>query len=171
MKNPEFGDIIITNNGKRWVCADVKTIREKVRVNPDAKYFNNAIKAYAADLKEFSFMTWKSVDSTEDSWDYRIKEVISSTKRRADADLIVAWADGATIQARVVDNNGKQVWVDVDPKWYDGREYRIKPADEIKIVEIRRDLTRTTRNAVSDGNHLEITFDADSGIIKSVKII
>lgn len=128
MKTPEFGDIIVTNNDERWICADSHTIFEKVSANPDIKYKQDPIKAYSADLAKFSFMTWKSVDSAEDSWKYRIKEVISK-KGRPHADIIKAWADGAEIEWF---NHRTGVWeFIVDPSWREDDKYRIKTTKEL----------------------------------------
>lgn len=38
------------------------------------------------------------------------------------ADLIIDWANGAEIQVK---DDGK--WVDIEPSWMKGKEYRIKP--------------------------------------------
>ncbi len=39
-------------------------------------------------------------------------------------DMIVAWAEGKTIQSRL--NNGDP-WVDCSPAWHPSSEYRVKP--------------------------------------------
>lgn len=128
MKTPEFGDIIVTNNDERWICADSQTIFEKVGSTPDVIHKQVPIKAYSADLEKFSFMVWKSVDSTEESWEYRIKEVISK-KGRPHADLIKVWADGADIEFF---NPITEKWEFVShPSWRKDDNYRIKTTREL----------------------------------------
>jgi len=52
------------------------------------------------------------------------------------ADLIHAWADGAEIQYRIANKNGKGSWIDDDcPTWFDEElEYRIKPEEKKPVV-------------------------------------
>ena len=128
MKTPEFGDIIVTNNDKRWICADSQTIFEKVGSNPDVAFKQYPIKAYSADLEKFSFLVQMSVDSTEKSWEYRIKEVISK-KSRPHADIIKAWADGAEIEwYDPMTNEWKFIG---HPTWREDTKYRIKTTKEL----------------------------------------
>lgn len=47
MKTPEIGDIIVTRNGERWICATSETIREKTGVDLSIHYAEEyPIKAY-----------------------------------------------------------------------------------------------------------------------------
>lgn len=43
------------------------------------------------------------------------------------AEVIKAWADGATVQVK----NNNEVWQDTCPLWSEFREYRIKPAEKV----------------------------------------
>lgn len=50
------------------------------------------------------------------------------------ADLIHAWADGAKIQYF---SKKRDKWVTVNnPKWKEGKDYRIKPADVTPRIEL-----------------------------------
>ena len=155
MKTPEFGDIIVTNNDRRWVCADSNTIIEKVGSDPMKGYAEDPIKAYSADLTAFSFMTWKSVDSSaKESWGYRIKEVIPAPKKgRPHADIIKAWADGADIEWY---DRGTEKWITVSgkPSWREDDEYRIKTTREL-VCNINSD---GEISSVGSGN-LSLTFN------------
>lgn len=70
MKTPELGDVIVTRNGMRWICATSETIREKVGADPDIHYADDPIKAYNVD--EDSFIAWTG----DETGDYAIVEVI-----------------------------------------------------------------------------------------------
>lgn len=159
MKTPEFGDIIVTNNDERWICADSQTIFEKVGSTPDVLHKQVPIKAYSADLEKFSFMVWKSVDSTEESWEYRIKEVISK-KGRPHADLIKAWADGAEIEWYDPMTNGWKCIV--YPTWREDTKYRIMTTREL-VCHINSDGEIIS---VGSGN-LSLTFNNNGELISA----
>ncbi len=162
MKIPELGDIIVTNNDERWVCADSQTIFEKVGSTPDVIYKQVPIKAYSADLEKFSFMVWKSVDSTEESWEYRIKEVISK-KGRPHADIIKAWADGADIEWY---DPGTKKWTPISgPTWREDNKYRIKTTKDL-VCHINSDGEIIS---VGSGN-LSLTFN-NLGELISAEVI
>ena len=152
MKNPEFGDIIVTNNDHRWICADIQTIREKVGAYPAPIYAKAAIKAYSADMG-IGFMVWDSVDSTEVSWAYQIKEVIPPAKnKRPHADIIKAWADGADVEQF---NPITEKWEFVSyPSWREEAKYRIKTTREL-VCHINPD---GEISSVGSGN-LALTFN------------
>ena len=159
MKTPEFGDIIVTNNDERWICADSQTIFEKVGSTPDVIYKQYPIKAYSADLEKFSFMVWKSVDTAEESWEYRIKEVISK-KGRPHADIIKAWADGAEIEWYDPMTNGWKFIV--YPTWREDTKYRIKTTREL-VCHINSDGEIIS---VGSGN-LSLTFNNNGELISA----
>lgn len=80
----------------------------------------------------------------------------TSIKPRKHAELIKAWADGKDIQYK----NNTDIWVNVDhPLWGPETEYRVKPKPDV----------------VKYGNvynyPIEILFDGDTGVPKSVKLI
>ena len=162
MKTPEFGDIIITNNDERWICADSQTIFEKVGSTPNVIYKQYPIKAYSADLEKFSFMVWKSVDSAEESWKYRIKEVISK-KGRPHTDIIKAWADGADVE-KFIPLTEKWVFVS-QPSWREEVKYRIKTTKEL-VCHINSDGEIVS---VGSGN-LSLTFN-NLGELISAEVI
>ena len=171
MKNPEFGDVIVTNNGKRWVCADSKTILEKVGVDPDVGYYKSAIKAYSVELEKNTFMVWDSVDSTEESWGYQIKEVIPAKTihqqiqktPRMHSELIKAWADGADVEWY---DPGTKKWTPISgPTWREDAEYRIKTTTEF-VCHINSD-----GEIISfDSGNLSLTFN-NLGELISAEVI
>ena len=91
------------------------------------------------------------------------------------ADLIKAWADGAEIQIK---QGGW--WFDIkDPGWYTCEEYRIKrePMPDVVIyseLQARTELGLAIGlNRIKDmpSNNVKITFDGETGKLKSVEII
>lgn len=94
------------------------------------------------------------------------------------AELIKAWADGAVIEQRFTDRNfNYNNWESVkNPIWHDcGCEYRIKPEpkpDVIRYVtcDVRfggYDVTPSKH----DGDNLKLTFDGETGKLKSAEVI
>lgn len=86
------------------------------------------------------------------------------------AELIKAWADGATIQAFV----DGQWMTKSTPQWLIDTEYRIKP-EPIKI-----DYTRLYKVGVDgevfqsscwEGWDLKLTFDGETGELKSAEVL
>ena len=155
MKIPEIGDIIVTRNGKRWICATSATIREKTGLDPDIRYADNPIKAYSVD--ERYFIAWSGNETCGD--DVAIVEVIPAAtvrpqdrqKPRKHSELIKAWADGADIEWF---NHRTGVWeFIVDPTWW-GDEYRIKTTREL-VCRINSD---GEISSVGSGN-LSLTFN------------
>ena len=137
MKIPELGDMIVTRNGMRWVCATSETIREKVGANPDTFYADVPIKAYS--VVEDSFNVW----SGDETGDYAIVEVIpadvvaktvrpqTQQKPRKHSELIKAWADGADVEWY---DPGTKKWTPISgPTWLEDAEYRIKTTRELML--------------------------------------
>ena len=132
MKTPELGDVIVTRNGMRWICATSETIREKVGADPDIHYADDPIKAYNVD--EDSFIAWTG----DETGDYAIVEVIPAKtvrpqvhqKPRMHSELIKAWADGAEIEGY---EPGTEKWIPISgtPSWWKDEEYRIKTTREL----------------------------------------
>ena len=158
MKTPEIGDVIVTRNGMRWICATCETIREKVGVDLNCGFHEYAIypiKAYNVDEK--SFNVWAGIETCDD--DDAIVEVIPAKpvrpevpqKPRKHSELIKAWADGADIEWF---NHRNGVWeLIVDPTWW-GDEYRIKTTREL-VCHINSD---GEISSVGSGN-LSLTFN------------
>ena len=143
MKIPEPGDVIVTRNGMRWICATRETIREKTGSDPDIRYADNPIKAHSVD--GYIFMTWKG----NETGDYAIAEVIPAKpvlpqvqqKPRMHSELIKAWADGADIELYYP---GTKKWIPISvPRWWETSIYRIKTTREL-VCHINSD----------GGNHL-----------------
>ena len=130
MKTPEPGDVIVTRNGMRWICATSDAIREKVGLDPDTHYAEYPIKAYNVD--EDSFNVWTGNETGA----YAIVEVIPAKhvrpqdykKPRKHSELIKAWADGAEIELY---EPGTGKWIPIStPSWWKDANYRIKTTRE-----------------------------------------
>lgn len=92
-------------------------------------------------------------------------------KPHVHAELIKAWADGATIQAR----NEIFEWVDIpNPTWQPYLEYQIKPEpDQISYLL----LTYPHKHTWFESNHpcehdcIKIVRDRETGKLKSAEVI
>jgi hypothetical protein len=84
------------------------------------------------------------------------------------AELIKAWADGAEIQIK----NNSTGWEDMDctPSWADGFEYRIKPEPKPDVVE-DTDLWRTNGYDMTEVGRFRLTFDGETGKLKSAEVL
>jgi hypothetical protein len=92
-------------------------------------------------------------------------------------DLIIAWADGATIQYlgwnveaaemnRLFDKNLEtRVWLDCDggPNWYTDFEYRIKPEPKPDVIRFVR--------AINGDEKIKLIFEGETGVLKSAEVI
>ena len=152
---PEIGDVIVTRNGMRWICATSATIREKAGLNPDIHYAGYPIKAYS--VYEDSFSVWTG----NETGDYAIVEVIPSKtvrpqvqqKPRMHSELIKAWADGADIEWY---DRGTEKWTHISgpPSWWKDDKYRIMTTREL-VCHINSD-----GEIISDGSgNLSLTFN------------
>ena len=158
MKIPEIGDIIVTRNGERWICATSATIREKTGLDPDIRYADNPIKAYSVDERYFN--AW-SGNETCGGDDDAIVEVIPAKpvrpevpqKPRKHSEMIKAWADGADIEWY---DRGTEKWIPVSgpPSWWKDDKYRIKTTREL-VCHINSD---GEISSVGSGN-LSLTFN------------
>ena len=90
------------------------------------------------------------------------------------ADLIKAWADGAEIEVKSEHTCHK--WeLHKNPAWVEGHEYRIKP--EPKPVSIYTyhvqwgPRTNTPHWHQSALHNLKLTFDGETGKLKSAEVI
>jgi hypothetical protein len=165
MKIPELGDLIVTRNGKRWICATSETIREKVGVDPDINYPNYPIKAHSVDCD--SFMMWKG----DETGSYSIESVIPAKnvrhqtpqKPRKHSELIKAWADGADVEWY---DPGTKKWTPISgPPWREDAEYRIKTTTEF-VCHINSD-----GEIISfDSGNLSLTFN-NLGELISAEVI
>jgi hypothetical protein len=88
-------------------------------------------------------------------------------------DCIVAWADGAQIQARP---NGSTVWADFcNPQWdANHSEYRIKPKPDIyKYVDVRavRDGICQWTTCLPEEANLGLIFDGETKRLKTAEVM
>ncbi len=91
---------------------------------------------------------------------------------RPHADLIKAWADGAEIESKYGDGR----WTDCgSPMWVDGGEYRIKAEPKPDSVEFYRAEARchtgVRRSEHWERDNLKLTFDGETGKLKSAEVI
>lgn len=90
------------------------------------------------------------------------------------AELIIAWANGAKIQAKQMDGD----WMEIEnPKWQNRIEYRIKPELQPDVVthllcELKNRLGEVffTDEARYIKN-LRLTFDGETGNLKSAEVL
>lgn len=167
MKIPEPGDMIVTRNGKRWICATSATILEKVGIDPDINYANDPIKAHSVDCD--TFMTWRGDETV--TCNFAIVEVIPAKKVRPQihqkprkhSELIKAWADGADVEWY---DPGTMKWTPISgPPWREDAEYRIKTTTEF-VCHINSD-----GEIISfDSGNLSLTFN-NLGELISAEVI
>lgn len=94
-------------------------------------------------------------------------------------EIIMAWAEGKKIQ--LMTGNGWQDWVGkFSPHWNDDMEYRIKPEPKPDVVvytkiiadiECAEFLTCDLSLEQSDSDNLKLTFDSETGKLKSAEVI
>lgn len=97
------------------------------------------------------------------------------------AALIKAWADGAEIQCR---NNCDPTWKDMGPQpcWFEHLHYRIKPEPKPDVVYYGVYEEKDVRNRRSEleccftqlndiGDHIKLTFDGETGKLKSAEVL
>ena len=93
------------------------------------------------------------------------------------AELIKAWADGATIERLWIDSHHPdRAWwlVDYEPTWDDYLEYRIKPEPKPDVVGMysiddAKNVWRTHQTKLN--THLKLTFDGETGELKSAEVL
>ena len=96
------------------------------------------------------------------------------------AEEIKAWADGAEIQLQMTDGS----WVDEPaPTWWRGCFYRIKPEPKPDVVRyachdrfensefMQLRLYRMAQNIDSPTGQLKLTFDGETGKLKSAEVL
>jgi len=101
-----------------------------------------------------------------------------NTKRHKHADLIHAWAEGEKIEQKY-----KGSWIDSKfPSFFDEVEYRIKPEKKPDVVLFTHthvnctdsDWPRVENLTYNDKNkrtNLKLTFDGETGELKSAEVI
>jgi hypothetical protein len=90
--------------------------------------------------------------------------------RHPHADLIIAWANGAKIEFK---GQASGEWQDCpsQPAWWDDSEYRIKPEPKPDVVanwNVQKDGIRLIQTAPAN---LRLTFDGETGKLKSAEVI
>ena len=94
------------------------------------------------------------------------------------AELIKAWADGAEIQYF----DGGEWWDTDGPSWAEEHTYRIKPepkhdkvyygAFDIEDVRFGRRIIDSCFTSLEDSaDHIKITFDGETGKLKSAEVL
>lgn len=91
------------------------------------------------------------------------------------AELIKLWADGAEIQYK----NGGAGWISIgDPSWCDENEYRIAPEPKPDRVRFARFSTVDEFSEsfawcfdIGDNCNTRVTFDGETGKLKSVEVL
>lgn len=106
-------------------------------------------------------------------------------KQRKHAELIKAWADGATIQ-RLWTGGGGHWLIDNEPMWEEWEEYRIKPEPKPDLVMYSRVLSMQehkdggyyawvsnayTQMPSCKNDNLKLTFDGETGELKSADVL
>lgn len=91
-------------------------------------------------------------------------------KPRKHRDLIIAWANGATVQTWV-ESAGK--WVDnFYPHWIETDEYRIKPESKPDIVLYTCVYPWKDSIAISTARpNLRLLFDGETAKLKSAEVV
>jgi len=96
-------------------------------------------------------------------------------KPRKNAELIKAWADGATIQYW----SNQYGWEDCAgnaPAWHEDAKYRIKPKpDYVYYGVFDMDGSMSIESCFTKnndkGDHIKVTFDGETGKLKSAEVL
>ena len=87
-------------------------------------------------------------------------------------DLIIAWAFGAEIEVKLLRTNR---WEETsDPSWNDEYEYRIKPEpkpDTVSFLHLSKGSVGPVVSTCFTVNNLKITWDGETGKLKSSEVI
>lgn len=92
------------------------------------------------------------------------------------AELIKAWADGAEIEYRFIFSPEQPVWsvwkTKINDGWSDSDkyEYRIKPEPKPDVI-IEMHMTRFNSTKLYVEPNLRLTFDSETGDLKSAEVI
>ena len=94
------------------------------------------------------------------------------------AELIKAWADGATIQwVGAVKHGGEKVWMDIENPDWESEEYRIKPEPKPDVVLYahacfdKRYVFAANEYQDEGFDNLVLTFDGETGELKSAEVL
>lgn len=94
------------------------------------------------------------------------------------AEVIKAWADGATIQVRDP-SDAEDTWEDTDQsQWFEDWEYRIKPEPKPDVVRYLAAKNtygyspdKYKARYVADGQFIKATFCGETGKLKSAEVV
>jgi hypothetical protein len=93
------------------------------------------------------------------------------------AELIKAWADGATIQwVGAVKHGGEKVWMDIENPDWESEEYRIKPEPKpdwcmyLKRIDEHTWTEYLPTDNIQKGK-VKLTFDGETGELKSAEVL
>ena len=84
------------------------------------------------------------------------------------AELIKAWADGHKIQEFV---DGQWMTCLTNPYWFSNAEYRIKPEPKPDVVQYFISSKYETFTAIACTSNLKLTFDGETGKLKSAEVL
>jgi hypothetical protein len=86
------------------------------------------------------------------------------------AEVIKAWADGAEIQSK---HFPLETWITTpSPDWFLFYQYRVKPTPKPDIVQERFVSLKVNPDyRVSTQENLKLTFDGETGTLKSAEVI
>lgn len=96
--------------------------------------------------------------------------VEDTSKRRKHYDVIIAFANGATIQMSI----GNGVWYDYpSPQFLDYYEYRVKPEPKPDVVHYKNvTLSGSTQRLKDESDtNVKYIFDGETGVLKDVQLI
>tara|TARA_R110000868_G_scaffold98434_1_gene270877 strand:+ start:161 stop:436 length:276 start_codon:yes stop_codon:yes gene_type:complete len=84
-------------------------------------------------------------------------------------DMIVAWAEGRTIQNF---NDRRMCWEDItgDPYWVSHFQYRVKPEPKPDIVQ-ERCIASWTGISTNLCPNIRVVFDGETGELKSAEVL
>lgn len=84
------------------------------------------------------------------------------------AELIKAWADGATIEGKW---SGRFWEVEVNPAWHEQVEYRIKPEPKPDVVRFFIIDDYAMWQTHDEKASLKLTLDGETGKLKSAEVL
>ena len=95
------------------------------------------------------------------------------------AEVIKAWADGATIQ---IWRKNNETWIDcIAPSFFVDYKYRVKPEPEpdrvnesfcyLSAIGVVNALPTTSAGTATYGGKVRFTFDGETGKLKAVELI
>lgn len=83
------------------------------------------------------------------------------------AEMIKKWADGAQIEFRWLDEDAWKVVS--NPRWEDDCEYRIKPESKPDVIQFWCASCEPLKRPLN--NNLKLTFDGETGELKSAEVL